>query len=102
MIFGSVKVQKTNIPSQTITATMIFLTVEEPKSLKVNSGDFPDSPLVKTSPSNAGSTDSISGQGARFPHALQPKNQNLRNRSNIVTNSIKTSKQSMTKNLNSK
>ena len=31
--------------------------------------------MVKTSPSNAGGASSIPGQGAKIPHALQPKNQ---------------------------
>ena len=43
--------------------------------------------MAKTSPSNVGCVDSTPGQGAKMPHALQPKNQN---RNNIVTNSIKT------------
>ena len=45
--------------------------------------------MVKTSPSNTGGVGSIPGQGAKIPHASWPKNQN---RSNIVTNSIKTLK----------
>ena len=51
--------------------------------------DFPGSPVVKTVPSNAGGVGSIPGWGAKILHVLQPKNQN---RSNIVTNSIKTLK----------
>ena len=47
--------------------------------------------MVKTSPSNAGGAGSIPGQGAEIPHASWPKTQNI-NRSNIVTNSIKTLK----------
>ena len=45
--------------------------------------DFPGGPVVETSPSNEG--------GARIPHALWPKTQNIKkkNRSNIVANSIK-------------
>ena len=39
-------------------------------------GDFPGSPVVKTSPSNAGGAGSIPGQGAKIPHALRPENQN--------------------------
>ena len=35
--------------------------------------DLPGSPVVKTSPSNAGSASSIPGQGAKMPHASQPK-----------------------------
>ena len=37
--------------------------------------DFPGSPVVKTSPSRAGS---ISGWGAKIPHASRPKNQNIK------------------------
>ena len=32
--------------------------------------------MVKTSPSYAGGAGSIPGQGAKIPRALQPKNQN--------------------------
>ena len=53
--------------------------------------DFPGGPVVKTLPSNAGREGLIPGRGAKIPHALRPKNQNI-NRSNIVTNSIKTLK----------
>ena len=35
--------------------------------------DFPGKPVVKTSPSNTGGVSSISCQGAKIPHALQPK-----------------------------
>ena len=34
--------------------------------------------MVKTSPSYAGGAGSIPGQGAKIPHALQPKNQNIK------------------------
>ena len=33
---------------------------------------------LKTLPSNAGSTGSIPGWGAKIPHALWPKNQNIK------------------------
>ena len=49
-------------------------------------------PVVKTLPSNAGGAGLIPGQGARIPYAWQPKNQKRKNRSNIVTDSIKTVK----------
>ena len=52
--------------------------------------DFPGSPVIKTS-SNAGGTDSVTGQGAKIPHSLHPKCKIL-NRSHIITNSIKTLK----------
>ena len=61
------------------------------------SSNFLGSPGVKTLPSNAGNTSLIPGQGAKIPHALGPKNQNIKKnknktRSNIVTKSIKTFK----------
>ena len=34
--------------------------------------------MVKTSPSNAEGVGSIPGQGARIPHALGPKNGNIK------------------------
>ena len=36
--------------------------------------DFPGSPVVKTSPSNAGGAGSIPGQGTKIPQASWPKN----------------------------
>ena len=50
--------------------------------------------MVKTSPSNAAGVDAIPGQGAKIPHPSWPKKKkrNINNRSNIVTNSIKTLK----------
>ena len=35
--------------------------------------DFPDGPVVKTSPCNAGGTSLIPGWGAKTPHISQPK-----------------------------
>ena len=55
-------------------------------------GDFPGGPGVKISLSNAGGAGSILARGAKIPHASWPKNQNIKNRSTIVTNSIKTLK----------
>ena len=46
--------------------------------LKSQIGDFPGSPVVKTSPSNARGAGSIPGQGARIPYALGPENQNIK------------------------
>ena len=43
---------------------------------------------LKTLPFNAGDTSSVPGQGAKIPHALSQKNQNIK-RSSIVRNSIK-------------
>ena len=40
--------------------------------------DFPDSPVVKTLPSNAGGVGSIPGWGAKIPHVSGPKNQNIK------------------------
>ena len=48
--------------------------------------------MVKTSLPNSGSVGSILDQGSKAPGASKPKHQNLNNRNNIVTNSIKTSK----------
>ena len=48
--------------------------------------------MVKTSPSNAGVEGSNPGQGVKIPHALGPKKAKQKNRSNIVTNLIKTLK----------
>ena len=50
---------------------------------------FSGSPVVKTLPSNA--EGSIPGQCAKNPYALGPKIK-TQNRSNIVTNSMKTLK----------
>ena len=45
-------------------------------------GDFPGVPVVKTSASN---TRGVAGWRAKMPRASPPKNQNIHNRSNIVT-----------------
>ena len=58
-----------------------------------NKRDFSGGPVVKTSSSNAGGAGSNPGQGAKIPHVSWPKAKTLKekeNRSNIVTNSIKT------------
>ena len=49
-------------------------------NLKVCPLDFPDSPVVKTSPSNAGHVGSIPDQAAKITHASWPKNQNIKNK----------------------
>ena len=41
--------------------------------LKNVNWDFPGGPVVKTSPSDVGSVDSIPGGGSKSPHALRPK-----------------------------
>jgi len=43
-----------------------------------NTRDLPGSPVVKTLPSSGGAVVSIPGQGARIPHTLGPKNQNMK------------------------
>ena len=45
--------------------------------LKAPLGYSPGDPVVKTSPSDAGSVDSIPGQGGKTPQDLEPKNQNI-------------------------
>ena len=45
---------------------------------KQKEGDFLGSPVVKTSPSNAGDASLISGQGAKIPHASGTKNQSIK------------------------
>ena len=48
--------------------------------LKTDPWDFLGGPVVKTSPSNAGGEGSISGGGAKIPHASRPKNQNVKHK----------------------
>ena len=52
-----------------------------------NCRDFPGSPVVKTSPSNAGGVGLIPDQAAKIPLGARPKNQR-----SVVTDSIKTLK----------
>ena len=40
--------------------------------------DFPGGLVVKTLPSNAGGEGSITGQGVKIPHVVQPESQNLK------------------------
>ena len=40
--------------------------------------DFPGGPVVWTLPSITGDAGLIPGQGAKIPHASQPKNQNIK------------------------
>ena len=51
---------------------------------------FPGGPVVKTSSSSAGHVGLIPGQEAKIPQASWSKTQNISNRSNLVSNSIKT------------
>ena len=37
-----------------------------------SSGDFPDGPVVKNPPCNAGDVDLIPGQGTKITHATEP------------------------------
>ena len=55
---------------------------------------FPGSPVVETLPSNTGGVYSFLGRGVKISHASWPKKtkHTHKNRSNIVTNSIKTLK----------
>ena len=72
------------------------------KIIKINiwGGDFPGGLVVKTSSSNAGVLVlSLFEELSKIPHALWPKKKKntkkkTQNRSNIVTNSIKTLKNS--------
>ena len=43
-------------------------------------GDFPDGPVVKTSPSNAGVEGLIPSLGAKIPHVSWPKHQNIKHK----------------------
>ena len=45
--------------------------------------------MVKTSPSNRGDAGSIPASGAEILYTSWPENQNIKDRSNIGTNSIK-------------
>ena len=40
--------------------------------------DFPGGPVFKALPSNAGGVGLIPDQGAKIPHALRPKHQNIK------------------------
>ena len=53
--------------------------------------DFPGDPVVKTSPSNAGGEGSIPGRELRS-HMSQGQKTKTQNRSNLVTDSVKTLK----------
>ena len=44
----------------------------------MNLGDFPCGSVVRALPSSVGDAGSISGQGARTPHASQPEKQNIK------------------------
>ena len=57
-------------------STSVTMKCAPPK--KVCSRDFPNGPVVKTSPSNAGGAGSIPGWGAEIAHASWPKNQSIK------------------------
>ena len=54
----------------------LSLAVVNRKYIKMILGDFPGSPVVKTSLSNAGDVGLISGWGAKIPQCLTAKKQN--------------------------
>ena len=47
-------------------------------SIKSMYWDLPGGPVVKSLPSSAEDAGSIPGWGAKIPHGLQPKNQNIK------------------------
>ena len=57
---------------------MNFSCIYHQTSKIINFWDFPGSPVVKTSPSNAGVAGLIPGWGAKIPHASRPKHQNVK------------------------
>ena len=67
--------------------------------VKVDIRDFPGGPVVKPSPSNTVGAGLILAAVAKIPHALCQQTENI-NRSNIVTNSIKTLKMAHIKKIN--
>ena len=60
------------------TTTLPHSTEHLEVSDRLNSWDFPGSPLVKSSPFNAGDTGLIPDQRAKIPHESWPKNQNIK------------------------
>ena len=69
---------------ETITTLLIGYTPTQ-KILKkgreekeVSFRDFPHGPMIKTSPSNAGDMGLIPDRGAKIPHVLGPKYQNIK------------------------
>ena len=46
--------------------------------------DFPGSPVVRLGASNSGSAGSVPGQGAKTPHVSWPKNQNIKQKTNLI------------------
>ena len=58
---------------------------------KRKSRDFPDSPVLRTMPFNAGGAALTRGQGAKIPHCLTVKNTKHKT-DPLLTNSVKTLK----------
>ena len=56
----------------------LSITIKNTDIKKAEGTSLPGGPVVKTSPSNAGGSDSIPGQGAKSLHAWCPKNQNIK------------------------
>ena len=46
--------------------------------IKTKLWDFPGSPVVRTSPSSAGDSGSVPGQGTKIPNASWSKTQNMK------------------------
>ena len=58
---------------------MVYKRIKKYLSLKMNKvWDFPGSPVVKTLPSNEGGCGFNPWSGAKIPHVLQPKSQNIK------------------------
>lgn len=60
---------------QIVLRDSVMLTVE---IIVANLGDFPGTRVGKNLPSSAGGEASVPGQAAKIPHAIWPKNQNIR------------------------
>ena len=99
IIWISLSLWKNNSPSFMAWSSNIRTGARFPRPLPLLSSlvasesclrDIPGGPVARTSTSEAGGLDSISGWGAEHPHASWPKNP--RNKNNIVTNSVKTLK----------
>ena len=69
--------------------SLIIRNMYEKHILNPYSWDFPCVPMVKTFPSNTGGAGFTSGHETKVSHGQKTKTEN---RSNIVTNSIKTLK----------
>lgn len=76
-----------------ITVTTVFHVA---LTYKINLGDFPGGPRVRTLSSNSGDVGlipaSLISWGAKISDASWPETQNINNKRNMVTNSIETKK----------